>query len=115
MDFNITVRYSSYTFVRPLQHTYTASIGTLTTSTITLMSSVDSFTFMVSITLSRPLYDMLRVPTSTILPVHQSQNLYLQSRDLYMHSHDLYLYKDSLVLPSLNILGLMQDNCIIAS
>jgi hypothetical protein len=49
------------------------------------------------------------------LCVHQSQGLYLQSRDLYMHSHDLYLYKDSLVLPSLNILGLMQYNCIIAS
>ncbi len=63
MDFNIIVRYSSYTFARPLQHTHTASISTL-------MSSVDSITFMVSITLPRPLYDMTRVSTSTILPVH---------------------------------------------
>jgi len=73
------------------------------------MFSVDSLTVMVSVTLSRPLYYMARVSTSTILPIHQSQSLYYQSRDLDMYSHDLY--KDSQVLPSL----MMQYNRIIAS
>jgi hypothetical protein len=113
LQYNCKIYCSSYTFVRPLQHTYTASIVILTTSTVTLLSSVDSLLW--PLLHSHGLYMTWSgyLQALSCLYVHQSQGLYWQSRDLYMHSHDLY--KDSPVIPSINILGLMRYNRIIDS
>lgn len=58
--------------------------GTLTANTDTLMASIGHLTFMSSATLSQPLYDMLRVSTSTLLSLSQSQGLYNQYPGLYI-------------------------------
>jgi len=58
--------------------------GTLTANTDTLMASIGHLTYMSSATLSQPLYDMLRVSTSTLLSLSQSQGLYNQYPGLYI-------------------------------
>jgi hypothetical protein len=65
--------------------------GTLTANTDTLMASIGHLTCMSSATLSQPLYDMLRVSTSTLLSLSQSQGLYWHCHDLYNQYPGLYI------------------------
>jgi hypothetical protein len=47
-------------------------------------------TSMASTTLSKQLYDVLVVSTSSLLPLQQSQGLHCHSHDVYKHSHGLF-------------------------
>jgi len=78
--------HSLYTFSRNLQHTHTASIGTLTASTHSHSLSwvfhglTGQFHCFFNTLLSR--VDIVRVLTSALFPLQQSQRL-------YWHSHGL--------------------------
>jgi len=55
------------------------------------MASIGHLNYMSSATLSQPLYDMLRVSTSTLLSLSQSQDLYWHCHDLYNQYPGLYI------------------------